>query len=292
MHWRMVSLLSAGFWLAADAVVGGGFQAQSADPQCKQSEGHGGDYANVLPTKNEAERACGTRLRAAETLPDSMNVRLENAPWPTRIQIYPHSRKTGLEVFTSNELSWIGADGVGLRYTGPLQPPLAADLRRLLLNQRQKLSHVVLELDSNGGELNYVKELVAVLQEVKSRMRLTTRVMEGEVCASGCIPLFMQGETRKASGASVWVFHGARGAQTNVPSRAANEDYLSMLSSSGLNHAFRAELEKDNRIYRPGALILSGFEAYEVYKAGIITELLPAWREEAPVLPPAVPSSQ
>lgn len=131
MHWRMVSLLSTGFWRAADAGVGGGFQVQSADSQCKQSEGHGENYGNVPRTEKEAEPACGTRLRAAETLPDPMNVRLENAPWPARIQIYPHSREAGLEVITTSELSWIGADAVDLRYTGPLQSPLAADLRRL-----------------------------------------------------------------------------------------------------------------------------------------------------------------
>jgi hypothetical protein len=47
-----------------------------------------------------------------------------------------------------------------------------------------------------------------------------------------------------------------------------------------------AFLEQDNRIYKPGSLILSGYEVYGLHKAGIITELLPSWRDEEPVLPP------
>jgi hypothetical protein len=160
-------------------------------------------------------------------------------------------------------------------------------LRKLLLSEPQRFTHVVLELESNGGELSYVKELVAVLQDVRGRMELTTRVMEGAICASGCIPLFMQGEKRKASGASLWVFHGARSAFTNIPDTAATGDYLAMLSASGMDPAFRAFLETDNRVYRPGSLILSGYELFHFHKAGIITELLPSWRDERPALAPA-----
>lgn len=178
----------------------------------------------------------------------------------------------------------MAADSVGLRYTGPLRPSLAAELRKLLLTSPQRFNHVVLELDSDGGDLALVRELVSVLQEVRSRMELTTRVMEGGLCASGCIPLFMQGEKRKASGSSIWVFHGARSAFTNIPDPAATETYLALLSSSGMAPGFRAVLEAENRIYRPGSFILSGYELFEVYKAGIITQLLPSWRDEEPVL--------
>jgi hypothetical protein len=119
-------------------------------------------------------------------------------------------------------------------------------------------------------------------------MELTTRVMEGSLCASGCIPVFMQGEKRKASAASVWVFHGAHGAFTNIPDPAATEEYLAMLTSSGMQPGFRTMLEAENRIYLPGSLILSGYELFHQYQSGIITELLPSWREEPPRLPPAV----
>lgn len=47
----------------------------------------------------------------------------------------------------------------------------------------------------------------------------------------------------------------------------------------------RAFLAADNRICLPGSLILSGYELLHHHKAGIVTELLPAWREDPPVLP-------
>lgn len=198
---------------------------------------------------------------------------------------YEPSNPPGLEVFTHETLPWMADDAIGLRYTGPLRAPLAAQLRRILLTPGQTYRHVLLELDSDGGDLSLVHEVAMVLGEVSRRMELTTRVTEGSICASGCIPLFMQGQTRKASGASIWVFHGARGAMTSLPDPAATENYLNLLSAAGMKPGFRTMLEQENRIYRPGSLTLSGYELFAVYDGGIITDLLPAWREQSPSTP-------
>lgn len=198
---------------------------------------------------------------------------------------YEPTGQLGLSVYTKAELPWMAADSVGLRYTGPLRSSLAEDLRKLLLATPQRFNHALLELDSDGGELGCVKEIVSVLREARGRMQLTTRVMEGSLCASGCIPLFMQGDNRKASGSSIWVFHGARRAFTNVPDPQATEEYLDLLSSRGMKQDFRAMLEADNRIYRPGSFILSGYELFAAHDSGVILELYPTWRQEVPVFP-------
>lgn len=207
---------------------------------------------------------------------------------PGETHWYEPPNPLGLEIFTREQLAWMAEDGVGLRYTGPLHASLAGELRALLLTSPQRYHHVVFELDSDGGNLDHVKEIVAVLKEVRARMQLTTRVTEGSLCASGCIPLFMQGEARKASGSSIWVFHGARGAFTNMPDPAATDEYLALLTAAGMRPGFRAMLESGNRIYLPGSFILSGYELFAVHEAGIITELLPAWRAERPVLPSGI----
>ncbi len=193
---------------------------------------------------------------------------------------YEPPNPPGLEVFTHETVPWIAEGAIGLRYTGPLRAPLAGQLRQFLLTSSPGYRHALLELDSDGGDLRLVHELVAVLSAARARMEFTTRVTEGSICASGCIPLFMQGQKRKASGASIWVFHGARGAMTSLPDPAATENYLDMLSAAGMRPAFRAMLEEDNRIFRPGHLVLSGYELFAVHDSGIITELLPAWRED------------
>ncbi len=92
-----------------------------------------------------------------------------------------------------------------------------------------------------------------MLQEVARRVDLTTRVMEGSLCASGCIALFMQGRICKASGASIWVFHGARGAFTNIPDPVATDEYLEFLTAAGMAAGVRAFLAAYNASVFPAA---------------------------------------
>lgn len=276
--------------MSGDGVDGWHSRAYATAAECESRRNFAESQTARFPLAHEARWVCSKGQPATTPPPALLNAQWENSPWPVKAQWYGPPGEPDLDVFTIHELAAIGQDGVGLRYEGPLKPILAEELRKLLLTSPQRFKRVVLELDSNGGDLAVVKDLVGVLQHVRSRMELTTRVMEGAICASGCIPVFMQGETRKASSASVWVFHGARTEGTNVPSRRATSDYLDMLSASGLTPGFRAELEFDNRIFRPGSLILSGYEAFQVYNSGIITELLPNWREEKAVLPSVTPS--
>jgi hypothetical protein len=285
--WLTVFFLLGNSWVSGDQMDGWGSRAYPTEDVCEARKRFAELQTARHPLELEARWICNAGAPAAKPPPEMLEADWENDPWPPEAHWSDPPKPAGLEVFTTEQLRWVAPDAVGLRYTGPLTPPLAKDLRKLLLSEPQRFNHVVLELDSSGGELSYVKELVTVLQDVRGRMELTTRVMEGAICASGCIPLFMQGEKRKASGASLWVFHGARSAFTNIPDTAATGDYLAMLSASGMDPAFRAILETDNRVYRPGSLILSGYELFHFYKAGIITELLPAWRDERPALAPA-----
>lgn len=288
--WLTVFFLIGGSWVSGDGLDGWSSRPYATAAECELRKSFAVVQTARYPLDFEARWVCNMGRPAAEPPPDVLNAGWEASPWPASVRWHGRRTEPELRIFTMRELAAIGPDGVAVRYEGPLKPPLAEELRKLLLSKPQRFKHAVLELDSNGGDLAYVKDVVAVLQEARGRMQLTTRVMEGAICASGCIPVFMQGETRKASGASVWVFHGARTAQTNVPSRLATIDYLDMLSSSGLAPDFRTLLERDGLIFRPGSLILSGYEVFSVVKAGIITELLPAWREEKPVFSPVTPS--
>ena len=288
--WLTVFFLIGSSWMSGDRLDGWHSRAYDTAAECEARLRFAEAQTASFPLTYRARWIC-SEGQPAKTPPAALlNVQWENSPWPVKVQWYGHQGEPELDIFTVQELAAIGPDGVGLRYEGPLKPMLAQELRRLLLASPGRYKRIVLELDSNGGDLRVVRDLVEVLRQVRDQMELTTRVMEGGVCASGCIPVFMQGERRKASGASVWIFHGARTEVTNVPSRRATNDYLDMLSSSGLTPDFRAELEYEDRIFRPGALILSGYEAFQVRNAGIITELLPSWREEKPVLPSLIRS--
>lgn len=201
-------------------------------------------------------------------------------------QLLPLHR--GLEIFTHDNQPTIAMDAIGLRFSGPISYPLAENLKELLLQHPQKYDHVVLDLNSEGGEISYVKQVIAVLKTVRERMEFTTRVSGGRVCASGCIALFMQGNKRKASNASAWVFHGACSAGSNLPSLDATNEYLGLLEDGGASPDFLCMLIDQGYVTQPGALFLSGYELFHVQKAGIITELLPAWQPQKPVFPPVL----
>ena len=187
-----------------------------------------------------------------------------------------------LEVFTHETTPWVAEDAIGLRYTGPLDMKLAQDLSRVLGDGTRPIRHAVLELDSEGGELAAVAAIVRILKGLGKDVELTTRVMGGATCASGCVAVFMQGQKRKASGASVWVFHGACSAGTNVPSLSATQAYLDLLAESGVDPDFTCKLVLKGYVTRPGAWMISGYELFHIHKSNIITELLPAWQPEEP----------
>ena len=187
-----------------------------------------------------------------------------------------------LEVFTRDNTPWVAEDAVGLRYTGPLDMKLAQDLAQLFDSNTMPIRHVVLELDSEGGELSTVAAIIRTLKSLGKDVELTTRVMGGATCGSGCIAVFMQGQKRKASGASVWVFHGACSAGSNVPSLSATQSYLDLLEESGVKTDFTCKLVQEGYVTRPGAWIISGHELFHIHDANIITELIPAWQPEEP----------
>jgi hypothetical protein len=189
----------------------------------------------------------------------------------------------GLEIFTGEDLDSIGEGAAGLRFSGQITPGLAEALESALLDEgKSRYDRLMLELDSEGGELDATEKAVAVLQKVSGVAALSSRVMDGKICASGCIALFITGKARKASTASMWVFHGACGRHTNVPSLTATSRYLNLLESLGVKPEFTCGLVKEGYVTSPGAFILSGYELFHNFDSGIITELLPNWRPQTP----------
>ena len=283
LWWLTVFFFLNNSWVPGDRFDGWGSRAYASYEDCEERRHFADAQTARYPLDMPARWVCNKGHPAMSPPPSMQNARADVRSSYFDTHWYEPPNPLGLEIFTTGQLGWIAEDGIGLRYTGPLRPPFADQLRHALLALPQKYNHVILELDSDGGDLSYVKEIIGVLTEVRARMELTTRVTEGSLCASGCIPLFLQGEKRKASGASIWVFHGARSAFTNVPDPVATAEYLDLLTARGLDPRFRSYLEADNRVFRPGSFVLSGYELFAVHDAGVITELFPPWREEAPV---------
>jgi hypothetical protein len=92
---------------------------------------------------------------------------------------------------------------------------MADDLRAALGKYGTTLNRVVLFLESAGGQV----ERATVSSRPSTRSSYGTPahhpVAHGKLCASMCIPIFLQGEDRLAARASLWIFHEAAQRQAN-----------------------------------------------------------------------------
>jgi hypothetical protein len=100
-------------------------------------------------------------------------------------------------------------------WSGPIVAGMADDLRAALGKYGTVSQRVVLFLDSAGGQVEEGDRVIEILNEIKLRHQLITVVPHGKLCASMCIPIFLQGEDRLAARASLWIFHEAAQQQAN-----------------------------------------------------------------------------
>jgi hypothetical protein len=70
-----------------------------------------------------------------------------------------------------------------------------------------RVKRVVLVLSSCGGSVSEAERVIEALKEIKKTHDLETRVEPGSLCASACIPIFLQGVRRSAALTSAWLFH-------------------------------------------------------------------------------------
>ncbi len=102
------------------------------------------------------------------------------------------------------------ADGtLEIEWSGLIVAGVADELRASVAKYGTSLKRVVLFLDSAGGQVDEGDRVIAVLNEIKQGHRLATVVPHGKLCASMCIPIFLQGDDRFAARASLWIFHEA-----------------------------------------------------------------------------------
>src|SRR5262245_41536266 len=106
-----------------------------------------------------------------------------------------------------------------IEWSGPIVAGMADDLRAALGKYGTTLNRVVLFLDSAGGQVEEGNRAIEALNEIKLRHQLITVVPHGKLCASMCIPIFLQGEDRLAARASVWIFHEVAQRQANGQQR-------------------------------------------------------------------------
>lgn len=199
----------------------------------------------------------------------------------------PEDGSARVEVLLPGSARSIAADTVVLFIRqGQIDDVVAARVAEAVARLPASARTVILRLDLRGGRQGATADIVRTLGTLADRgIRLRTMVHQGDVCASACILLFMQGQDRYAGNASAWGFHGACYPGTNIPSPGATQRQIEDLVASGVSRTFLEQLRSDGCMDQPGVYWLSGYELKALHRSGVVTHLTPAWQPEYPSVP-------
>jgi len=174
-----------------------------------------------------------------------------------------------------------------IEWSGPIVAGMADDLRTAVGRYETDLKRVVLFLDSAGGQVEEGDRVIGVLNEIKRRHRLATVVLHGKLCASMCIPIFLQGDDRLAARASLWIFHEAGQRQATGEQRTDQTEtwrlFRKYYAPAGVSMHWLnsiAPMIKEAALWQTGGDVISA-------KSGIIMHSL-GDRTERAVAPPPV----
>src|SRR5262249_31310474 len=185
------------------------------------------------------------------------------------------AKMIGFNVVTAEDGMMSATDLVVIEYKGPIVFPMAENLREIWseIRKNARFERVALRLNSPGGTDLHGLEVIGVLREMRQQVRLMTVVNENDLCASMCVPIYLQGDTRYAGPATSWMFHGAARELSNIPVLAPTLRYFDLFKERGISASFTSFLFDNNYVTSPGAYWISGYEL--AAKSNIITKLLP-----------------
>lgn len=168
-----------------------------------------------------------------------------------------------------------------LRFEELIRPQHSEQLE-LTLNSCPELKDLKILLNSPGGSLGETRKIKEILDRAKARgVVVTTQVNNGDECDSNCVPLFAQGNIRKAGAVSAFMFHGvSTPIISNIPEKASTDEMLAMIRN-GINEIWLQKLIDMQVFSVPAMFWMSGAELYNE-NSGLVTELLPRFEKFAP----------
>lgn len=221
-------------------------------------------------------------LRRLAALPIALGLIITAPALPARAFDFDTSQMPGFEILTAEDGAMESRNMIVVKYDGPIAPPMAGNLRAIWdeVRMHTRFEKFALRLNSPGGVDAHGMEVVGILQDIRRHMSLATLVAEQDLCASMCVAIFIQGETRYASPASAWMFHGASAVPGAVPSLQMTMRYFELFEERQIDRAFIDFLFENRYVTTPGAYWISGSEL--AGQSNIITNLLPNWLPSKP----------
>lgn len=124
-------------------------------------------------------------------------------------------------------------------FEGLIRKPLAEQFQKLVDQSDLRLP-IELRFNSEGGSIYETQAFVKIIDTLKEKnVEVNTRVDLGSMCASNCVPLFVQGKERIAGSASSFMFHGvAMFAITNIPDQQDTQIMINFYKRAGINESW------------------------------------------------------
>ena len=94
-----------------------------------------------------------------------------------------------------------------MTWHGPIMAPMANQIRDAFESRKGQATRFVLRIASHGGSVAEGERVIEVLRQIKSTHELETVVAQGDVCASMCVFIYVQGQKRFGALTSSWLFH-------------------------------------------------------------------------------------
>jgi hypothetical protein len=135
-----------------------------------------------------------------------------------------------------------------LQWSGAIEAPMHERIAAEFDTAKRSLKEVILALSSCGGSMRELDEVTKVLRRIREKHRLATWVGPGSVCASACVPLFLQGQRRSGALTSSWLFHevgsvSARdGSRVRVDRARTEMIYQDYFRAAGVSEAWLNQL--------------------------------------------------
>ena len=130
----------------------------------------------------------------------------------------------------------VHADMVTITWTGQILSPMGDRIQAEFDAAKERVRSVVLVLSSCGGNLREAEKVIDALTGIKKTHHLETRVDRGSMCGSACIPIFLQGQRRRAALTSTWLFH-------EVTRRSASDKSKRGVDRAGTERLFQEYFE-------------------------------------------------
>lgn len=96
---------------------------------------------------------------------------------------------------------------VEMTWRGEINAPMEQRIQEAYTRHRDSAETFVLSLASPGGSLGHGARVVRVLNDIARSHALETVVDAGRRCASMCVPIYLQGERRRAGESAYFMFH-------------------------------------------------------------------------------------